>query len=253
MSLSAATFAPDRASAQYGPVDPFESAVRVLRDGVQSRNDGLQHAAMVALRELRDPATRPLLERLLRSDDWSLRVDSVLGLAEIDPASDAVKRGAAWLLAHQNEDGGWGGAKGITPSTIEETALALRSAVESAERRADRAEDRAERCDRKAFRAMNVAAVLLAALSVSVAYTVFTSRQLATVADTVDAERERAEALKAALEVAKADSEARDTARQLADARALEAEDRAQRFEAVVGVLAGECPTPPDMVGRSRP
>ena len=86
MSLSAATFAPDRASAQYGPVDPFESAVRVLRDGVQSRNDGLQHAAMVALRELRDPATRPLLERLLRSDDWSLRVDSVLGLAEIDPA-----------------------------------------------------------------------------------------------------------------------------------------------------------------------
>lgn len=49
----------------------------------------------------------------------------LLALAEIDPASDAVKRGAAWLLAHQNEDGGWGGAKGITPSTIEETALAL--------------------------------------------------------------------------------------------------------------------------------
>lgn len=136
----------------------------------------------------------------------------------------------------------------------EETALALRSAVESAERRADRAEDRAERCDRKAFRAMNVAAVLLAALSVSVAYTVFTSRQLATVADTVDAERERAEALKAALEVAKADSEARDTARQLADARALEAEDRAKRFEAVVGFIAGdECATPSDIVGRSRP
>ena len=84
--LAIAPFATRDASAQYGPVDPYESAVRVLREGIQSRNDGLQHAAMVALRELRDPATRELLEKLLRSDDWSLRVDSVLGLAEIDPA-----------------------------------------------------------------------------------------------------------------------------------------------------------------------
>lgn len=136
----------------------------------------------------------------------------------------------------------------------EETALALRGAVESAERRADRAEDRADRAERKAFRMSHVAAVLLAGLSVAVAYTVFTSRQLATVADTVEVERERAEALKAALEVAKADSEARDMARQLADARVNEAEDRAQRFEAVVGMLAGdECATPSDIVGRSRP
>lgn len=84
--LSIAPLAAREASAQYGPVDPYESAVRVLREGIQSRNDGLQHAAMVALRELRDPATRSLLEKLLRCDDWSLRVDSVLGLAEIDPA-----------------------------------------------------------------------------------------------------------------------------------------------------------------------
>ena len=73
-------------SAQYGPVDPFESSVRALKEGIAARADGEQHAAMVALRELRDPALRPLLERLLKSDDWSLRVDSVLGLAELDPA-----------------------------------------------------------------------------------------------------------------------------------------------------------------------
>ncbi len=41
---------------------------------------------MVALRELHDPTLKPLLEKLLKSDDWSLRVDSVLGLAELDPS-----------------------------------------------------------------------------------------------------------------------------------------------------------------------
>ena len=77
------------ARGQYGPVDPFESATSVLRQGILAANDGQQHAAMVALRELHDPQSRALFERLLRSDDWSLRVDSVLGLAEIDPARKA--------------------------------------------------------------------------------------------------------------------------------------------------------------------
>ncbi len=68
--------------AQYGRVDPYESAIRALQ-GPLSGADGEQHAAMVSLRELRDPTIRPLLEGLVRSDDWSLRVDSILGLAEI--------------------------------------------------------------------------------------------------------------------------------------------------------------------------
>ncbi|MBA3312073.1 MAG: squalene--hopene cyclase [Planctomycetaceae bacterium] len=42
------------------------------------------------------------------------------GLAD-DPAA---KRGVAWLLVNQNDDGGWGGMKD-TPSSVEETALAL--------------------------------------------------------------------------------------------------------------------------------
>jgi squalene-hopene/tetraprenyl-beta-curcumene cyclase len=38
--------------------------------------------------------------------------------------SDQAKRGVAFLLAIQNPDGGWGGAAN-TPSSIEETALAI--------------------------------------------------------------------------------------------------------------------------------
>jgi squalene-hopene/tetraprenyl-beta-curcumene cyclase len=34
--------------------------------------------------------------------------------------SDPARRGIAWLLSAQNDDGGWG-----TPSSIEETALAV--------------------------------------------------------------------------------------------------------------------------------
>lgn len=38
--------------------------------------------------------------------------------------SEPARRGVAWLLAAQNDDGGWGGAKGC-PSSVEETALAV--------------------------------------------------------------------------------------------------------------------------------
>ncbi|MCE2882020.1 MAG: hypothetical protein LW636_06650 [Planctomycetaceae bacterium] len=69
--------------AQYGPVDPLESAVRALKSNVGSSNDGEQLAALGALRELRDPTLTPLLEGYLHGDDWSLRIGSLLGLAEL--------------------------------------------------------------------------------------------------------------------------------------------------------------------------
>jgi squalene-hopene/tetraprenyl-beta-curcumene cyclase len=44
--------------------------------------------------------------------------------AEHPQWQDALARGQSWLLGSQNDDGGWGGRSG-TPSSLEETALAL--------------------------------------------------------------------------------------------------------------------------------
>lgn len=51
----------------------------------------------------------------------------LLGLADAadaPAAGETISRGAAWLASARNGDGGWGGAPG-TPSSIEETALAV--------------------------------------------------------------------------------------------------------------------------------
>ncbi|MFM7132908.1 MAG: hypothetical protein ACKO0W_01175 [Planctomycetota bacterium] len=101
VAVAAAAMIAGASLAQYGPVEPIDSSVRMLRDGLGSRNDGIQHAAMVSLRELRDPALRPMLERLLKSDDWTMRVDSLLGLAEL---SDDGLVDLEALLALPGED-----------------------------------------------------------------------------------------------------------------------------------------------------
>jgi squalene-hopene/tetraprenyl-beta-curcumene cyclase len=99
---------------------------------IQSRIDrGTEHGIAFLLREQRgDGSWRPLWfgNQHRRDDEDNPTYGTakvLLALGEIDPTSEVVTRGAAWLLSHQNEDGGWGAAQGITPSTIEETALAL--------------------------------------------------------------------------------------------------------------------------------
>ncbi len=46
--------------------------------------------------------------------------------------SEPAQRGIRWLLDNQNDDGGWGGGKG-TPSSMEETALAVEVLLEAEE------------------------------------------------------------------------------------------------------------------------
>lgn len=48
------------------------------------------------------------------------------------PVEDIRSGGIRWLLAAQNADGGWGGARGVE-STIEETALALQALADAVE------------------------------------------------------------------------------------------------------------------------
>jgi hypothetical protein len=66
------------------PEDHFDAAVRQLRGAVTSQRDGGHLLRLLALRQLRDPALRPLLSPLTRSAEWQMQVHAVLGLAEME-------------------------------------------------------------------------------------------------------------------------------------------------------------------------
>jgi squalene-hopene/tetraprenyl-beta-curcumene cyclase len=63
-----------------------------------------------------------------RGDEGNPTYGTAMVLRALLPRDDAprapVRRGIEWLLRHRNADGGWGGGDG-TPSSIEETSLAL--------------------------------------------------------------------------------------------------------------------------------
>lgn len=69
----------------YDTIDDYATAMRPLKAAIANPNESVQHSALAALRQLRDPELRPLLERLRSGERWTLRVDGVLGLAEIAP------------------------------------------------------------------------------------------------------------------------------------------------------------------------
>ncbi|MBC23043.1 MAG: hypothetical protein CMJ32_03890 [Phycisphaerae bacterium] len=67
-------------------VEPFDAAVQQLSKAVRYRPNNQNHALLLSLRELKDPSLRPLFQALIQSEHWTLQVNGMLGLGEIDPA-----------------------------------------------------------------------------------------------------------------------------------------------------------------------
>lgn len=76
-------FAQSPGTSPYGPVDPVEASTRQIRDAVNYRPDGGHHVLLTSLRQLRDPSLRPLFQSLVQAPHWTLQLDGILGLAEI--------------------------------------------------------------------------------------------------------------------------------------------------------------------------
>jgi hypothetical protein len=75
----------------YGPVDVPSEAMRRVRAALTHRPDGSHHLLLTSLRQLRADSLRPLFEQLVEADHWTLQLDGILGLAElqdqpVDPA-----------------------------------------------------------------------------------------------------------------------------------------------------------------------
>jgi len=84
--------------------------------------------SLVSLRKTL-PGAEPLPAPGRRGGTGSVPIPNSLrgrSAPEIDGVVDMISRGTEWLLRSQNGDGGWGAQPG-TPSTIEETALALQA------------------------------------------------------------------------------------------------------------------------------
>ncbi|HMN95348.1 MAG TPA: hypothetical protein PKC43_03950 [Phycisphaerales bacterium] len=88
------------ASAAGQAPDPEESAIAQLRKATVFRPNGLHHALLLALRDLRDPAMRPFFESLVQAEHWSIQLDAILGLAELSdkPLIDP------WLLGRLRDE-----------------------------------------------------------------------------------------------------------------------------------------------------
>ena len=67
----------------YIEVAPFDASVSAIQKAVRTTPDGSNHSILLALRQLKDPAMRSLFQRLLSSEDPTLRIDALLALAEL--------------------------------------------------------------------------------------------------------------------------------------------------------------------------
>lgn len=88
--------------AQDGRPDPFAEAVAMLRRSTTPGPSGEQHALLVSLRTMKDPALRPLFDALLQADEWSMRVDGLLALAELSEGGK-LEPALLWRLSAEED------------------------------------------------------------------------------------------------------------------------------------------------------
>lgn len=65
--------------------DELDGVVRELRRGTMQQSDGRHLVVLRALRDLRDPALRPLFTHLTGHQNELIRINGILGLAELSP------------------------------------------------------------------------------------------------------------------------------------------------------------------------
>ncbi|MBL9148936.1 MAG: hypothetical protein JNM94_09620 [Phycisphaerae bacterium] len=72
------------AHAQYEKVDSWTESVKTLERTTRYNRDGTHHAMLTALRKLKDPNLKPLFQALVQSEHWSMQINGIFGLAELD-------------------------------------------------------------------------------------------------------------------------------------------------------------------------
>jgi len=85
-------------SAAAQSVDPVDAAIRHLQKATTFRQDGLHHAILRSLRDLRDPTLQPLFQRLVQADHWTIQMDAILGLAELSAPAGEPGTIDPWLI-----------------------------------------------------------------------------------------------------------------------------------------------------------
>jgi len=119
---------PDALKAQFSPVYEYSQ----MPDAFFANSIGLRLAKALrylSMKQRPDGSWLPLWfgnQHALNDENPTYGTSRVLAAyRDLDMMNtEPARRGVAWLLGAQNQDGGWGGAAN-TPSSMEETALAV--------------------------------------------------------------------------------------------------------------------------------
>jgi hypothetical protein len=87
LAVAPTFWAVPQAQAQYEKVDPWTESVKTLERTTRYSSDGTHHAMLTALRKLKDPDLKPLFQALVQSEHWSMQINGIFGLAELDAKS----------------------------------------------------------------------------------------------------------------------------------------------------------------------